>query len=238
MISEELNYDEELNKISVEAEHLFFRMLSVADDYGFLPGNEYTLKKLTNPKDKICKDFKKYFYEILNNNLGTLLKYNEKFYFLFKIQSFDRINSYLIAKRTQSEYTKLPKNTIESENFLEITGISIELGYTSIERYKYKDISKKNKEEVTEEILRLWIETWGRNPKIPEIEMTNLFLEKFNIEKTKRIFKNAVLSNFKSIKTLWENIDNDGNIKPKGSIAEIKREDCSSPIMKQMLDAK
>ena len=72
-----------------------------------------------------------------------------------------------------------------------------------------------------DKIQTLWIRTFGRNPKIPEIEMTEKFIEKFGEDKTYKIFKEASLSNFHSIKTLWENIDEQGNIKPK---TDLKKE--------------
>ena len=69
---------------------------------------------------------------------------------------------------------------------------------------------------MTEEMQNLWITTWGRNPKFPEIEFTeNNFIKKFGYEKTKQIFKKAVLEGFKKLTTLWDSLDEQGNIKPK-----------------------
>lgn len=66
-----------------------------------------------------------------------------------------------------------------------------------------------------EEIQKLWIRTFGRNPKLPEIDETSLIIEKFGMDKTYLIMKQAVLNNFKSIKTLRESLDDEGNIRPK-----------------------
>lgn len=210
MISEELIYDEELNRTSIEAEHLFFRMLAVADDYGFLPANEYTLIKLANPRIEVAKKFKKYFDEILQNNLGTLLTYRDKPYFLFKPEPFDRINSYLISKRTKSEYTKISKNVLESENFLEITGISIQMGSTSIERYKYRDISKEHKEEET--VHNLWITTYGKNPTPVENKFGSTLIEKFGYKKAKNILWTLNKNNFHTIAKMESVVNDKGEV--------------------------
>lgn len=64
-------------------------------------------------------------------------------------------------------------------------------------------------------IQNIWQRTFGRVPKIPEIELTVQFIKKFGNDKTYRLFKEASLSNFHSVKTLWNSLDEDGNIKPK-----------------------
>ena len=61
----------------------------------------------------------------------------------------------------------------------------------------------------------LWMRTFGRNPKIPEVEISEKFIQKFGIEKTRKIFKEAVLENFHNVKKLWESLNEDGSIKPK-----------------------
>lgn len=69
--------------------------------------------------------------------------------------------------------------------------------------------------EITDEAQKLMLQTFGRNPKIPEMDIINKHLEKFGFEKTKNIYKSAVLSNFNSLKTLDEKLNEDGSIKPR-----------------------
>ncbi len=218
MISEKFNYDEEINLLSIEAQLIFVKMLAAADDYGVLPGNIYTLDKIINTPEKLKKKLQEYINEIVEARLGRLFNYNDKSFFIFKEKSFDEIQSYLIKNRTKSEFLGLKKEIMEDyRKFQEITGNSFRIEKSEsypIERYKIKDKSKEIN-NIDSEIQKLWITTFGRNPKLPEIELTMKFIEKFGEEKTKRIFKEAVLSGFQKIKTLWESIDDNGNIKSK-----------------------
>lgn len=63
---------------------------------------------------------------------------------------------------------------------------------------------------------KLWLTTFGRLPKIPEMEITNELLQKFGFEKLKLIYKQASLKGFRNLDTLKNSLDNNGNIKPKG----------------------
>jgi len=83
---------------------------------------------------------------------------------------------------------------------------------------KEKDKDKeeeKEKEQDKDEVQEIWIATWGRNPKQPEREETERLIDQFGKEKTKRIFKEAVLNGFHKIKTLIEALDAEGNIRPR-----------------------
>lgn len=147
MISQEIIYDEGFNNLTTEAQNLFLRMLCVSDDYGIIPANIYTLRTLTNPPQKVSKSLDKYLNEIVSLGLGQVFTYLSQTYFMFKRESFDRINSYVLAKRTKSEYLHLSKEFIESEKFLEVLGNSSGVLQTSIISNKYKDISNKQKVE-------------------------------------------------------------------------------------------
>lgn len=78
--------------------------------------------------------------------------------------------------------------------------------------------NKENKENNDNNInttQNLWIRTFGRNPKLPEVEVTEQIIKKFGYDKTYKIMKKAVQSNFQSIFTLMKALDKDGNIKEK-----------------------
>ncbi|RMG25178.1 MAG: hypothetical protein D6732_22630, partial [Methanobacteriota archaeon] len=64
-------------------------------------------------------------------------------------------------------------------------------------------------------IVTLWIRTFGRNPRIPEIEETKLLIEKFGEKRVEEIFRDAVLKGFKNLGTLIKAIDDTGIILPK-----------------------
>lgn len=147
MISQTIIYDENFNLLSIEAQNIFIRMLSVSDDFGIVPANEYTLRTLINPPPKITNKIIPLMQEIIEREMGILFNYNGKAWFMFKPSSFEEINSYVLNKRTKSEYLKLTKEEILSENFQELLRNSTEPLPTSIESIKIKDISNKIKEE-------------------------------------------------------------------------------------------
>ena len=217
MISEKFNYDEEINSLSIEAQLIFVRMLASADDYGVLPANIYTLDKTINTPEKLKKRLPELLKGIVKSKLGYLFEYKGKEYFMFKITSFDEIQSYLIKNRTKSEYLGLKKEIMEDYgNLLEVTGNSFGIEKSEsyhIERYKIKDKSKEI--DIDSEIQKIWIKTWGRNPKIPEYEETVKLIEKFGNGKVEKIFKKAVLDGFNKLQTLINSLDEQGNIKPK-----------------------
>jgi hypothetical protein len=124
MISQELIYDALFNALSVEAQLLFLRMLAVTDDCGILPGESYELSVLTNPPKKIRANFDGYLGEIRYHGLMTVFEYNGKKFLMFKRDSFDNHQSYLLNKRTRSEYLRMSyEEFVEfSKTFQEVPG--------------------------------------------------------------------------------------------------------------------
>lgn len=166
MITQDINIDEDLNQLSVEAQLLFIRIISVSDDCGVVPGNEYTLKSLTNPPDKIRNKFHLFLEEITNSKLLLKFDYLGKPYYCFKRESFDRQQAYLIKNRTKSEYLKINKEEFfalysEISSLPEISGNNSKFPQVSSLTHKeIKDNSNKikdkrdpNFEEVKEYIL-------------------------------------------------------------------------------------
>lgn len=72
-----------------------------------------------------------------------------------------------------------------------------------------------NKEEEEKTVDVLWTGTFGRKPKLPELELTQQLIDKYGYDKTYEIFKKAVLEGFNKIQTLVNSLDEKGNIKPK-----------------------
>lgn len=148
MISAELISDEDFNSLSIEGQLLFIRMLSVSDDCGVVPASDYTLKCLTNPPEKIKNSIEKYVQEIVSSGLGRIVLYNGKQYFLFKKQSFERIQSYIINKRISSEYLKITAKEFDSIDFDSIDNqLTVNSISNAIESSKQKVESSKQKEE-------------------------------------------------------------------------------------------
>src|ERR1035437_4353092 len=69
--------------------------------------------------------------------------------------------------------------------------------------------------KLPESVQELMIRTFGRNPKEPEHELTEILIEKFGMEKIFKTYKAAVLAGFKNLGTLKESLDEEGSIKPR-----------------------
>jgi len=65
-----------------------------------------------------------------------------------------------------------------------------------------------------EQMQTLWIKTFGKNPSYPEREETEKLIEKFGYEKVYATYRDAKLKNFKSLSTLINNLNENGDIKP------------------------
>ena len=147
MISQDLIIDEHINSLSLGAQNIFVRLLAVSDDYGVVPSNEYTLSKLVNPPKKV--NLMACLLEIAGAGLGILFEYGGNGFFMFKRDRFDDYQSYVIAKRTKSEYLRLSKEEMESKKFQEFLGSysrNSKTVSTSIESREYKVESRKQKE--------------------------------------------------------------------------------------------
>lgn len=209
MLSQELIYDEDFNKLSIQAQNLFTRMLAVSDDYGVIPANEYTLRSLTNPHPDIAKKLMSYLAEIIGINLGVVFTYQDRQYFIFKRESFDRINSYVLAKRTKSEYLRLEKEFMESEKFQEILRSSSKDLPTSIISNKYKVISNKQKVmEITHD-LQKWVLENCKNVSKLENQLTAEESEKLLSEFGGSIVQEILISmdNYKPLLTKYKSVD-------------------------------
>ncbi len=107
MISEELNHDPEFNTLSMPAERLFVRLLTISDDFGFV---EATPIRLNTKLNLQCSngEVENLLKEIDQKKLGKLFGHHGKVIFMFKPSSFDKWQSYLLAKRKRSEVLNLP----------------------------------------------------------------------------------------------------------------------------------
>jgi 5-methylcytosine-specific restriction endonuclease McrA len=114
MLSQNIIYDEEFNKLSFDAQNLFLRLIVVSDDCGIVPAGEFILAHLINFPENKKKEVRQYLNEIVNNKLGLLIQWKQKEYFMFKKESFINYQSYIINKRVQSEYLKISSSEFDS----------------------------------------------------------------------------------------------------------------------------
>lgn len=158
MISQELIHDEDLNFVSIEAQNIFFRCLTISDDCGVIPGNEYQLKSMLNLSSKISNKLQEYLKELVLKRLLIRFPYQDKIYYAFKQSSFENYQAYIIKNRTKSEYLKmkvsdfqqlkltLQEFTVNYSNYLDNGCYHIESKEYKVESKEYKDkeqISKK-----------------------------------------------------------------------------------------------
>lgn len=122
ILVQDINAEEDFNMLSSEAQLLYLRMLPVSDDCGVVPANLYTLAALVNPPERIRKSLKQYLDEIVRSGLGYLFVFREKIFFAYDPEAFDRDQSFVIYKRTKSEFLKISADEYEilSKKFLEV----------------------------------------------------------------------------------------------------------------------
>jgi len=124
MISQELISDPEFNFLSIEAQNIFIRMLSVSDDCGVVPANSYRLNTLINTPEELKENLQEFIDEIVCRNLGVRFEYGDENFFSFKKKSFEDYQSYILKKATKSEYLKIHKGDVESLNIGNISATS------------------------------------------------------------------------------------------------------------------
>lgn len=156
MISQDLISDPHYNELSLEAQNIFIRMLTVSDDCGVVPANLYRLNVLINTPKRIAPKLGSVLDEIQGAGLGYLFDFKEERFFAFKPAAFQDYQSYILKKATKSEYLRIPVGEYEelSKNFQELPRISSRFDQTplsTVESRKQKVESRKQKVESKEQ---------------------------------------------------------------------------------------
>lgn len=128
---------------------------------------------------------------------------------------FTKEGDMFFNERMRSE-TEKRKNYSESRRNNRKTTKDKNICKTYDKHMENRDIDV-NEIVLNEEMQKLWASTFGRNPKIPEIELTQELIDRFGYDKVYQIFKRATLDGFNKLTTLIEALDESGNIKPKQS---------------------
>lgn len=147
MLSENLLYDPHYNMMSVQARELFVRLLIKTDDFGVIPGEDYTLGAILNLDEYQKKHLEELIGEMENAGLLKGFIYQDKPYLMMKRDRFDEYQAYVVRNRTQSEYLRVKTEDLEDSNKLqEITGNywKFHKGYTLSHR-EIKDIRLETK---------------------------------------------------------------------------------------------
>jgi hypothetical protein len=129
-----------------------------------------------------------------------------------------------ILKMLENEHQILQQKTTKFRiitilNWCEYQSIDNKIDSKVTTELQQTDTNKNNKNEENDknDIYMLWIKTFGRNPKIPEVEETGKLIQRFGYDKVYQIFKSGTLEGFHKLKTLIDSLDENGNIKPKGN---------------------
>ena len=109
--------------------------------------------------------------------------------------------------REQNRLRKVKQR--EKEKFL--------LDEKTVSRDMSRDITQQNKnksknEDIEDFIFATWIKTFGRNPKLPEVEESLILVKTFGQEKFYSIMREGSLANFKNFKNLLSRIDENGDL--------------------------
>jgi hypothetical protein len=152
MISQDLISDEHFNSISLDAQNIFIRMLSVSDDCGVVPANPYRLNVLINTPNKLRPRLDRILGELVGAGMGYLFEYHDEKFFAFKPSSFEDYQSYILKKATKSEYLRIPKDEFAtlSKSFQELPRTSGRVdgsALSTVESKEYKVESKEQKAE-------------------------------------------------------------------------------------------
>jgi len=186
---------------------------------------------LTNSKTKQCGIYElpiKIIEVETGYNRETVLKLLNRFIDHKKIM-YDWENEEIALKNwlKHNNYENNPKiqkcvekelTNVKNETFFEFMGFPDTpcIGYHNKNKNNNNNKNKENNNHI--DIHKLWISTFGRNPKLPEVEVTEDLITKFGYNKVYQIFKQATLDGFNKIKTLVNSLDEQGNIKPKPKI--------------------
>ena len=107
VISSAMLVDERFNRLSIEEQIVFLRLLSISDDFGITPGNEAELGAMLNLPDELRRNLNAIILRIVEEDLGHLLTLDGKRFFCFRPRSFKYWQAQLIVKRKRSEYLRL-----------------------------------------------------------------------------------------------------------------------------------
>ena len=128
-ISQNGVFDKRINKLSLEAEAVFYRMLSICDDFGIVPADVDELGARINLSGRRGDRLETWVNDIVNAGLGLIFEYSGSRYFIFKARAFDKYQSHVSGKRTQSEFLGLKATTREElcsyeevRNFVDFLG--------------------------------------------------------------------------------------------------------------------
>lgn len=171
-ITQDMNFDEQFNKLPIGSQILFYRFISIADDCGVIPANEYTLHSMINTPPEIKRNYSKLLQNILDLKLMYKFTYSNKEFLCFKRSSFEELQKFVIKNRTRSEYTKL-----QLDDYFELYSKlqEITVNYSDVEHTTLKLESKAKAKESGKKILFSETEYYNDFSKFKEKFLTDKY---------------------------------------------------------------
>lgn len=178
--------------------------------------------------------FKERIVKIDNGKYWFIPKFIEFQYGTVLSKSNNALNSVIDSLIKHNLLQYLPNITIREANKQQVSSSS-----GAKDKEKEKDKVKEGEKDiegvVSSQIDNIWQRSFGRNPKEPEREETEFHLKKYGFEKTLKLYKDAVNSGIKTIRTLNERCDTNGNFIPYMNKNITDNQLSTKPAAHQML---
>jgi hypothetical protein len=171
MVEASIAYDREFNGLTGFAQLLFLKILPHTDDFGRFEGDPEVVRARVDPLSRRkIPEFEKAMSEISHAGLWIWYRSPDGRKFIqYKRRSFDRINAFLIKRRTKSEYS-------EYEEGYDLIGghmdsYAIESKQLEVESEKKEVKSSKQPEEAGEGGAKI---QYADNVRMTEAQFTKL----------------------------------------------------------------
>lgn len=214
-------------EMSAQERGVYINLLAYQHINGSLPNNPEKLLKIALVSSEenfsvIWKGIKHKFHEVDNRLLNQRVSetVSERSSKALKNKIVGIFGALIRVKHLPDDTVLTLKKAFKVEDFLNIPSerLSETIGRWLANRLPSLEDEDGNANE--DEINNIWIRTWGRTPKLPELEETGVLIKKFGKEKTFKIMKESCLKGFKIFQTLIDALDENGDIKSRESRTE------------------
>jgi hypothetical protein len=116
-LSDDILTDPRYNALSDGAVWIFNRLLVKSDDFGVLPFNIEELHGLLNTyaRPKYHKQLEALIREVVDRGFAKIVDYNGGQFFIWKPETFKRIQGAYVSKRTKSKYLRIKRVVFEAD---------------------------------------------------------------------------------------------------------------------------
>ncbi|MEM2139135.1 MAG: hypothetical protein QXM96_03200 [Candidatus Woesearchaeota archaeon] len=199
---------EDVSKLSLFDRLLLIGLISNADDYGKGRAKPEFLRSIIFPYDDISID------EIKNSLIQIEKNISIIFYEIENSRYYKFINWSKWQRVDKPQKSLLPDPPELIQNYSENNSKNDSENDSCLKEDKRKEEKRKEEKRSEDTPTQIFLTTYNKKPTAPEKEIIQELINKFGNEKTLEIFKQAKLKNFKSLLTLKNSLDTEGNITP------------------------